>query len=92
MDKILRLGTTEKLTIGTGAAVATSGITGIRKLMIASSHGVYLKVGTAPTATDSDVYLPPNTILLIAVDDGQKVSALGTATGVTSVTEVQISS
>ena len=92
MNKIVRLGTTEKLTIGVGAAVATTGITGNRTLLIASTHAVYIAVGAAPTATDASVLVPASMPLLISVSAGEKVSALGTATGVTSVTEVQISS
>lgn len=90
----LRLGVTEAVSVDSTTPAATTRSTGNRTLYIASTASVYIKVGKgSPVASAADVLVAPSAPLLIAVTDGEKVSAISQAgSAVVSVTEVDLSS
>ena len=67
-------------TAGTSAAFAS----GIHVIRIVATQACYYAIGSAPTATTSDTYLPANEVEYLIVNPGQKVSFVQVSSGGTA--------
>ncbi len=85
-----RLGTTQIITVGAASsAIANAVGAQTYAVRLCSSVGAFVKIDNSPTATTSDVYLPPNWAEYFAITPGQKVAAIQAAAGGSmSVTEM----
>ena len=74
---------------GTAGTITNAISAGIKKARISVTSAAYIKVGVAPTATTSDVYMAADAPESITVSPGEKVSAIQVSTGGTlKVTEL----
>lgn len=75
------IGTNQTLT-SSGVAATTSAIsTDYRIVRIATTAAIYLKIGSNPTATSSDMMLPAGAVEKFAITPGHKVSVLQVSAG-----------
>lgn len=63
-------------TVASGAASTNSAIKGDVVRVAVTGGNVYMKVGTAPTATTSDILLLDGTVEYFQLQAGQKVAVL----------------
>lgn len=77
-----RPGTHQKVAYTGTAGVTTNGVSAqIKTIRVVLTTAGYIKIGAAPTATTSDVYMPANWPEYFTVSPGQKVSAIQDAAG-----------
>ena len=76
-----RAGTTQSAAYtGTAGTITNAISAGVKKARISVTSAAYIKVGVAPTATTSDVYMAARPAT-ITVAPGEKVSAIQVSTG-----------
>jgi len=82
-------GTNQNLALSTTHAVTSNALSAdATAIRVATNVDVYISVGSAPTATTTDILLPAGTIDYLLVEPSDKVSGEAVAgTGVMSVTE-----
>lgn len=85
-----RLGTHQNVAYtGTAGTIATAMSAGIHKCRVVVTTAAYVKIGSSPTATTADVYMPADSPEYFTIAEGEKVSALQLSSGGTlHVTEV----
>lgn len=85
-----RLETTQKVAYtGTAGTITNAVSSGIVKVRVVATSAAYIAIGTNPTATANDVYLPADAPEYFTCTQGQKVSAVQVASaGTLHVTEV----
>lgn len=81
---------TQKLTVGTGAAVASTAAPGAGEYLLTADVAYYLAIGPAPVATTSSFYVPVGAVLPLSLANGEKVSLLGASAGSAWVTAVGV--
>jgi hypothetical protein len=85
-----RLGTHQSVAYtGTAGTITTAMSDGVNKVRVVVTTTAYIKIGSSPTATTSDVYLPADAAEYFTIRPGEKVSAIQVASGGTlHVTEI----
>lgn len=85
-----RLGTHQNVAYtGTAGTIATAFSLGLKKARVVVTSAAYIKIGVAPTATTSDVYIAADAPEYFSVMPGEKVSAIQVSAGGTlHVTEI----
>lgn len=85
-----RLGTHQSVAYtGTAGTITTAISAGVKKARVVVTSAAYIKVGVAPTATSSDVYMAADAPEYVTVSVGEKVSAIQvSAAGTLHVTEI----
>ena len=85
-----RLGTHQSVAYtGTAGTIATAITSGHNKVRVYVTTDAYIKIGSSPTATTSDVPLAAKSAEYFTINPGEKVSAIQDASGGTlHVTEV----
>ena len=85
-----RLGTHQSAAYtGTAGTITNAISAGVKKARIATTSASYIKIGVAPTATTSDVYMPADAAEYLTVAPGEKVSAIQVSgAGTLHVTEI----
>ena len=74
---------------GTAGTIATAISTGVHAVRVIVTSAAYVVIGSSPTATTSDVYMPAGLPELFKINPGEKVSAVQVSAGGTlHVTEV----
>lgn len=74
---------------GTAGTISTAITSGVQKVRVVVTTAAYVKIGTSPTATTSDVYMAADAPEYFTVKEGQKVSAIQVSSGGTlHVTEI----
>lgn len=68
-------GTTTKLT-SSGSSAASSAYSGNTLVRIVADAACHYAIGTSPTATTSNVYLPANSGEQILIKDGNKIAVI----------------
>lgn len=82
----LMTGTTQNVAYTGTAGTITNGVGASTKLVrVVATTACYIAVGTAPTATTNDVYLPADKPEIIRIVPGHKVSAIQAASGGTLI-------
>jgi len=77
-----RPGTHQKVAFTATAGTITNGVsTYITTIRVVVTAAAYVKIGSAPTATTSDMYMPANLPEYFTVSPGQKVSAVQASAG-----------
>jgi hypothetical protein len=61
---------------GTAGTIANAVGSGIQKARLVVTAAAYVKIGSSPTATTLDVYMPANVPEVVVVSAGDKVSAV----------------
>ena len=85
-----RLGTHQSAAYtGTAGTITTAFSSAMKKARVVVTSAAYIKIGVAPTATTSDVYMPADAPEYFTVATGEKVSAVQVSSGGTlHVTEI----
>jgi hypothetical protein len=85
-----RLGTHQSVAYTGTAGVITNAIgTGVYKVRVIVTSAAYIKIGSSPTATTADVYMPADAAEYFTCSPGEKVSAVQLSGGGTlHVTEI----
>jgi hypothetical protein len=85
-----RLGTHQSAAYTGTAGTITNAIgTGVQKVRVVVTSAAYIKIGSSPTATTADVYLPADSAEYFTCNPGEKVSAIQVSSGGTlHVTEI----
>lgn len=85
-----RLGTHQSVAYtGTAGTITTAITAGVRKVRVIVTSAAYIKIGSSPTATTSDVYMPADGAEYFTISPGEKVSAIQVSSGGTlHVTEI----
>jgi hypothetical protein len=85
-----RLGTHQSIAYTTVAGTITNAVGDETKAVrVVCTSAAYIKIGKAPTATSSDVYVPADKPEVFRIGAGEKVSAIQVAAGGTlHVTEL----
>jgi len=85
-----RWGTHQSVAFTTAAGTITNAIgSGVQKARVVVTTAAYVKVGVAPTATTSDVYVPADAPEYVTVRTGEKISAIRVSgDGTLHVTEI----
>lgn len=74
---------------GTSAAISTATAKATKVIRVVSTTNCHYKLGSSPTATTSDSYLPAGVIEYLAVIGGQKIAFIqNAASGTAYVTEM----
>lgn len=74
---------------GTAGTITNAISDGVQKVRVIVTSAAYVKIGNAPTATSSDVYMPADAPEYFTIKAGQKVSAIQVSAGGTlHVTEI----
>jgi hypothetical protein len=74
---------------GTAGTISTAITTGTNKVRVVVTTAAYIKIGSSPTATTSDVYMSADSAEYFTINPGEKVSAVQLSSGGTlHVTEV----
>ena len=68
-------GTTQKLT-SSGSSTASTAFTNTTNIRIIGDAACHYAIGTAPTATTSDVYFPADTAEPITIKAGNKIAVI----------------
>lgn len=72
---------------GTAGTIANAVVSTL--VRVVTTTAAYIKIGSSPTATNTDVYIPANTPEYFTIAAGQKVSAIQVSAGGTlHVTEI----
>lgn len=84
------LGTHQSVAYTATAGTISSAIsTGYNKVRVVVTTAAYIKIGSSPTATTSDVYMAADSAEYFTIRPGEKVSAVQVANGGTlHVTQV----
>ncbi len=84
------LGTHQSVAYTGTAGTITNAVTdGVLKVRVIVTSAAYIKIGTSPTATTSDVYMPADSAEYFSCRPGEKVSAVQVSSGGTlHVTEI----
>jgi hypothetical protein len=85
-----RLGTHQSVAYtGTAGTIANGFDTGTWAVRVVCTTAAFVKIGSSPTATTGDVYLPADKPEIFIVNPGEKASAIQVASGGTlHVTEL----
>lgn len=85
-----RLGTHQSASYTGTAGTITNAITaGVHKVRVVVTTAAFIKIGSSPTATTGDVYMPADSPEYFTVAEGEKVSAIqSAASGTLHVTEI----
>lgn len=85
-----RLGTHQSVAYtGTAGTIATAITAGTNKVRVLVTTDAYVKIGSSPTATTSDVYVPGLSAEYFTINPGEKVSAIQVSSnGSLHVTEI----
>lgn len=85
-----RLGTHQSVAYtGTAGTISTAISDGVRRVRVVTTTDAYIKIGSSPTATSSDVFKPANLVEYFTIAPGEKVSAIQVSSGGTlHVTEI----
>jgi hypothetical protein len=85
-----RLGTHQSVAYtAVAGTISTAITTGIQYVRVVTTSAAYIKIGSSPTATTSDVYLPADWSEVFRISPGEKVSAVQVSAGGTlHVTEL----
>jgi hypothetical protein len=85
-----RLGTHQSAAFTGTAGTITNAIgSGCNKVRVIVTAAAYIKIGSSPPATTSDVYLPADAAEYFTIASGEKVSAVQVSSGGTlHVTEI----
>ncbi|RTE91906.1 hypothetical protein [Bradyrhizobium sp. LVM 105] len=74
---------------GTAGTIDNAISTGVQKVRVVVTSAAYIKIGSSPTATTSDVYMAADAPEYFTIRSGEKVSAIQVSAGGTlHVTEV----
>lgn len=74
--------TTQKASYtGTAAAISTAISNNVHVVRVVATTACYIAVGSSPTATTSDMYLPAAIPEYLTIHPGQKISAVQVAAG-----------
>jgi hypothetical protein len=77
-----RLGTHQSVAYtGTAGTITNAVGTGVQKVRVVVTTAAYIKIGSSPTATTSDVYIPADSPEYFTIAAGEKVSAIQSASG-----------
>jgi hypothetical protein len=77
-----RLGTHQSAAYtGTAGTITNAFSLGLKKARVIVTSAAYIKIGVAPTATTSDVYMPADSAEYFTVMPGEKVSAVQVTSG-----------
>lgn len=66
---------------GTAGTIANAVGANTRVVRVVCTSAAYIKIGAAPTAAATDVYVPANTPEYFGIQPGQKVSAIQVSAG-----------
>lgn len=85
-----RLGTHQSVAYtGTAGTISNAVGSGCRKVRVLCTTAAYIVIGSSPTATTSDVYVPATVPEYFLISPGEKVSAVQVSAGGTlHVTEI----
>ncbi len=85
-----RLGTHQNVTYtGTQGVITNAMGAGVHKCRVVVTTAAFIKIGSSPTATSSDVYMPADSPEYFTIAEGEKVSAIQSSSGGTlHVTEI----
>lgn len=85
-----RLSTHQSVAYTGTAGTITNPITaGVHKVRVVATTACYIKIGSSPTATTGDPYMPADSAEYFTIAEGEKVSAIQVATnGTLHVTEI----
>jgi hypothetical protein len=85
-----RLGTHQSVAYtGTAGTITNAVGTGVQKVRVIVTTDAYVKIGSSPTATTSDVYMSAESPEYFTIAAGEKVSAIQLSSGGTlHVTEI----
>jgi len=85
-----RLGTHQSAAYtGTAGTITNAFGSGTYKVRVVVTSAAYVKVGSSPTATTADVYVPADAVEYFTAYPGEKVSAVQVSAGGTlHVTEI----
>lgn len=82
-----RLGTSQNVAYSATAGTIANGV-GTTIVRVVVTTASYIRIGTAPTATTADVYMPADEPEYFNLNPGEKISAVQVAAGgILSVTE-----
>lgn len=74
---------------GTSGTIANAFGAGTYKIRVVTTSAAYVKVGSSPTATTADVYMPADSVEYFTAYPGEKASAVQVSAGGTlHVTEI----
>ena len=74
---------------GTAGTITNPMSAGVHKCRVVATSACYIRIGSSPTATVSDPYLPANVVEYFTINPGEQVSAIQvSAGGSLSVTEI----
>lgn len=87
---VVRLGTVNNCVVATTSTAVASSAFGTQTyaIRVAATAACFVKVDAAPTAAATDALIPANTVHIIKVNPGQKISAFSATTQTVSVVEV----
>jgi hypothetical protein len=85
-----RLGTHQSAAYtGTAGTITNAISSGVKRARVAVTSAAFVKVGVAPTATTSDVYMAADAPEYVTINPGEKVSAIQVSgNGTLHVTEI----
>ncbi len=85
-----RLGTHQNVTYtGTAGVITNAMSAGVHKCRVVCTTAAFIKIGVSPTALTSDVYMPADSPEYFTINEGEKVSAIQSASnGTLHVTEI----
>lgn len=89
-SEVFTVGTNQTIAVGVASVALTNPFGNYTTVVrLCSTTACHIKVGSAPTATTSDPYLPANIDWFIEVAPGQKVATIqNAAAGTLHVTEM----
>ena len=77
-----RLGTSQVVAYtGTAGTISNAVASGVYVIRVVVTTAAHIAIGTDPTATTSDVYMPADTPEYFVVSPGEKVSAIQVSSG-----------
>lgn len=78
-DTLFAVVSTQEVDYTDTAAQSSAIGSGIHHVRLAATTACHYAIGTNPTATDADTYLPANTIEKIRINPGEKISFIRTS-------------
>ena len=89
--QVLRIGSTEVLSATTASTASATVSAEIVRVAVSSDNDVYLAIGSAATATTSDMLLTKGAIEYYRINSGVDIIAVETVTGTGIVTVTEAS-
>ena len=80
----LQSGVTQRISIGGASAASSAFAAKTRAVRIVSTTACHYVVGSDPTATTDDTYLPAEVVEFVAVGGGQKIAFIQAASAGTA--------